>query len=151
MATKTAKEPPNKISDEVRQAIADELGNSKPSELAVKYQVSKSTVINIAREFKVDLVRTSTKKASEARRSYGKAERCKLIDKFFDKLDEQLDQKDNNSNDMRNLSIALGTIIDKRRLEDGEVTERKEVNDAREHLTSQLDQLTERRRKKEAS
>ena len=141
-----------KIPDNIRQEIATELREGiKPSELANKYKTTKQTVCNIAKENGIDLLHQATKKAVEVQKTYGKIERCKLIDKFFLKLNEQLDNEDNNSNDMRNLSIALGTIIDKRRLEDGEVTERKEVNDAREHLTSQLDQLAERRGKKAAS
>jgi hypothetical protein len=51
------------------------------------------------------------------------------------------------------LVIALGILIDKRRLEDGEATSRTEIHGdvVKERLTSRLDELAARRRQKAAS
>ena len=144
---------PRKIKDEQRKAIAQALREGiKPVDLAKEYDVSKNTIFTIAKENQIDMLQEATKKAKAVQSVYDKAKRGQLLDKFFDKIDDQLD-KDLDANDLRNLSIAIGTVIDKRRLEDGEATQRTEVssNDARERFVRRIDQLAERRGKKAAN
>jgi primosomal protein N' len=144
---------PRKIQEEQRKAIAQALREGiKPLDLAKEYNVSKGTIQNIAKEHEIDIVQSITKRANEARTIYTKTERGKLLDRFFDKIDEVL-KTATDANDIRNLSIAMGTIIDKKRLEEGEATERTEVNgnDARERFMRRIDQLAERRGKKAVS
>lgn len=62
-------------------------------------------------------IRTNTKKATEARKEYCAEKRIALIDAGMKKLEEMLPTIDK-PNGMRDWFVALGTAIDKRRLED---------------------------------
>lgn len=61
--------------------------------------------------------RSRTKKATEARKEYCAEKRIALIDAGMKKLEEMLPSIDK-PNGMRDWFVALGTAIDKRRLED---------------------------------
>ena len=90
---------------------------------------------------------SAPKHAAEARRDYAFVERVALLNKLFDKLSEMADGP-LTPNGLQALTIAMGILTDKRRLEDGDVTARTEVTggDARERIASKLDELATRRR-----
>lgn len=73
--------------------------------------------------------------------------RIALLNKIFAKA-EQMAETVDKPHQLQALAIAVGILTDKRRLEDGEVTARTEVNggDARERIASRLDELAARRR-----
>lgn len=80
---------------------------------------------------------------------YALERRIALLNKVFDKA-EQMIETATTPHKLQALAISLGILIDKRRLEDGEVTARTEVNggDARERIARRLDELAARRREK---
>lgn len=92
------------------------------------------------------------KHAAEARRDYAQAERLRLLNKLFDRVSELADGP-LTPNGLQALTIAAGILTDKRRLEDGDVTDRTEVRDggARERLAGRLDELAARRAAKAAA
>jgi hypothetical protein len=79
--------------------------------------------------------------------TYDLERRIALLDKVFNKAEQMLDTV-TTPHKLQALCVSLGILIDKRRLEDGEVTSRTEINgDAiRERLASRLDELAARRR-----
>jgi len=78
---------------------------------------------------------------------YSLARRVALIDKVFAKAESMLDTA-TTPHKLQALAIALGILIDKRRLEDGEATSRTEIHgdEVRERLASRLDEFASRRR-----
>lgn len=83
----------------------------------------------------------------QAAASYCLERRIALLDKVFDKAAEMIDTA-TTPHKLQALAIAVGILIDKRRLEDGEVTARTEVasGSARDRLAHKLDELAARRR-----
>ena len=92
-----------------QREIADEIGKSQP------------TINNWIKDLiKKGLIKTDqsrTKNANQARREYCAEKRLALIDAGMKKLEEMLPEIDKPSG-MRDWFVALGTAIDKRRLED---------------------------------
>lgn len=90
--------------------------------------------------------------AEQAAADYSLERRMALLNKVFAQA-EQMIETATTPHKLQALAIALGILIDKRRLEDGEVTARTEVNggDARERIARRLDELAARRREKGAA
>jgi hypothetical protein len=88
----------------------------------------------------------------QAAEDYALERRISLLNKVFDKAESMIDTA-TSPHKLQALAIAVGILIDKRRLEDGEVTARTEVNSggAREQIARRLDELAGRRREKAAS
>jgi len=140
------------VSEEEKMAIieATKKGNSCTS-IAKKFRRSKDTVRRIANEEGLDFVRNATKKATEAASKWSKARRLELIGKFFDKLRDVI-QVTSDPRELKDLSTALGIVIDKARLEEGQPTEitKNENNDnvsatlahlSTEELKAEIDRL----------
>ena len=89
---------------------------------------------------------------SGAAEDYALEPRILLLNKMFNKA-EELVERVATPHQLQALAIAMGILTDKRRLEDGEVTARTEVNggDARERIASRLDELASRRREETAA
>ena len=89
---------------------------------------------------------------SAALADYSLERRMALLNKVFLQA-EQMVETAITPHKLQALAIAIGILIDKRRLEDGEVTARTEVSGgaARERLASRLDELAARRTEKAAS
>lgn len=119
------------ITSEERQQIIDAIRSGKSRyAVAKEFQRSRSSIAKIAREEGLDADQTSTAKATRAREQYAAAQRVELINKAFAKVERLLDAFPDDptaARDMRDLATALGILIDKRRLEDGEATERAET------------------------
>lgn len=89
---------------------------------------------------------------STALADYSLERRMALLNRVFDQAERMIETA-TTPHKLQALAIALGILIDKRRLEDGEATARTEVNGggARERLARSLDELAARRREKAAS
>lgn len=118
--------------------------------VAKRFGCGPATVNRIAKRNGLEY--SAPKHAAECRRDYAAAERLALLNKLFDKVREMADGP-LTPNGLQALTISMGILTDKRRLEDGEVTARTEVSggSARERLASRLDELAVRRREKAAS
>lgn len=115
-----------RVTEAERKRIADELRSGKtPYRVAKDAGRSRTTVCKIAGDLGIELDVQRVKKASEARRDYAQAERLILLNEGFDKAREILANV-GLADDLKDWAVAVGTLIDKRRLEDGEVTDRHE-------------------------
>jgi transcriptional regulator with XRE-family HTH domain len=89
---------------------------------------------------------------SAALADYSLERRMALLNKVFAQAESMVETAIT-PHKLQALCISLGILIDKRRLEDGEVTARTEVNggDARERIARRLDELAARRSAKGAA
>lgn len=135
--------------DHARILEALEAGESQNA-IARRLGCSPGTVNRVARLNGVEY--STPKNAAAVRRDYAASERVALLNKVFARAEDMLAEAAT-PHRLQALVIALGILIDKRRLEDGDVTERTEVRDggARERLASKLDELAARRRAAKAS
>lgn len=120
------------ISKKVRSQIENDLRNNRAiNQIKKSYGVGSKTVYQVMDEAGIPRERrehSQTKNANIARKEYCSEKRISLIDAGMKKLEEMLPEIDKPSG-MRDWFVALGTAIDKRRLEDpgkGEETESDE-------------------------
>lgn len=127
---------------ESQNAVARRLGYS-PSTVN---HIARSNGIRSHSEKKVSPEEAET---AAALADYCLERRVALLNKVFDQA-EQMVPTATTPHKLQALAIAIGILIDKRRLEDGEATGRVEVSgdDARERLAARLDDLAARRRTK---
>ena len=137
----------------IREAL--EAGESQKS-IARRLECSPATVNKIAKangvhpgSFQKGPLPAEVAQVAE---DYALERRIALLNKLFTKAEELIEQADT-PHKLQALAIAMGILTDKRRLEDGEVTARTEVNggDARERIASRLDELAARRREEPAA
>ena len=132
-----------RIPDQTREAIlAALLAGAGVCEAARTYRVSKSSVSNIARAAGLDTEQPSTKKAHRAAATYSLAKRLELSNRLFAKVEELLDG-DLEPQQLQQLATAYAIVVDKRRLEENEVTER---HGHRDELAASLERGRERLR-----
>ena len=140
--------------DERQRIIAALEGGATQHATAQRFKRSKRTVNEIAKAAGVtDGKRfAATEKAAAARRDYALAERLELLSEALDKA-RSLITGIAKPAEMWQLSTALKTLIETRRLEEGEATSRTEsqVTDVRQRLEDRLDELAARRAMKAAS
>jgi transposase len=138
-----------KLTSEERARIVSYLKDGKSQNwTAKKVGRSPGTVGNIAHAEGIAALDIRTpKKANEARRDYSKAERLELLNELFDHARTMLPNI-KEAKELQALTITIATAIDKRRLEDGEATERKEQFDPanRKRIKHAFDELAQRRR-----
>lgn len=91
---------------------------------AQKLNRSPSTINEVAKAAGLTNIR-APKNANRARRDYAKAERIALLNRGFDKAEDLLETLEE-AKALQAWMVAMATGIDKRRLEDGEVTDRSE-------------------------
>jgi hypothetical protein len=136
------------VSEYERARIVDYLREGKTQGwIARETGRSKQTVSRIARDEGIKSDVTATKKAEAARLDYDLAARLIVINEGFDKLRDVL-KTITDPRELQAWTVALGTLIDKRRLEDGQATNRTENVDpaSREKIKGTLHDLAERRR-----
>lgn len=122
---------PGRIPDETRRAILATLRAGTSVGVTAKlYRVSKGSVSNIAGAAGLNLERSAVKTASQARVHYAQARRLELSDKLFGKV-EALLERELAPQQLQPLVMAFAVLTDKRRLEEGEVTERHAHRDER--------------------
>lgn len=109
----------------------------------------QSTVRRIAKAEGIESVNAAPKKANAARKDYAIAERLELLNEGFEKARDILSTIAE-AKDLQAWTVAMGTLVDKRRLEDGEATSREEKVDPerRKRIKASLDDLAEQRRKR---
>lgn len=87
---------------------------------------SKGLISKIATQEGIESVNVhTTKKATEAHAAYAEERRLELIGKGFKKADELL-KSIKDSGEFQKWTVGLGTLVDKARLETGDVTSRNE-------------------------
>ena len=110
---------PRALDESEHRFIAEAIRNGgKRNELARRFGRSPSVISKIAAAEGIEFERSQTKKASEAKRSYAQYERLKLLNKSLDKARDILPDIQE-PRDFKALVVAVGTLIDKRRLEEG--------------------------------
>lgn len=132
------------LSDDERDGIlADLRAGMKPAEVAKKWRRSERTVHRLGAA--AGLGGVARKKADQARRDWALAERVGLLNKGFEKAEELLG-KVATPHGFQAWAVAVGILIDKRRLEDGDATERTGVEDggARERVARRIAELAAR-------
>lgn len=145
---------PRALAPAVRAQIVEHLAAGKGcNETARLVTCSPSTVTAVARAEGYEFGHSQVKIANAARRDYGLAERRALINSGFEKAEELLADLAT-APALASWTVAVGTLIDKRRLEDGDVTARTETHDtgaAINRITGRLDELSARRGTQRAS
>jgi len=138
------------ISDNVKARMIESLNAGVSlNRVARLYGVDPMVVGRLAQEFSIDTLALASTHAQEARRDYAQIERLRVINLAFERIELMLDDNDLTARDLKDLAIAMGISIDKRRLEDGEATERSEISDlsgARTAVRNKLLEIAERRR-----
>lgn len=131
-------------------------GGESQNAVARRLGCSPGTVNRVAKLNGLEC-RSAKNQAAEARvgaalADYSLERRMALLNKVFDKAEAMIETA-KTPHQLQALTIAVGILIDKRRLEDGDVTARTEVNGggARERLARSLDELAARRGEKAAS
>jgi hypothetical protein len=117
-----------KINDAKRKSIIRYLKKHSQQATAKHFDISSSTVNGIANSGTVEkpfVPRSEPKNATVAHMAYAKERRKALIDKFLSKLEGMLDSPDLKPSQMQNMAIAMGTALDKYRLEEGTTGEGK--------------------------
>ncbi len=140
----------SKLTPEERERIVGLIeAGGKRNEIVRETGRSAGTVSAIAKEIDRPFDRSATKKATEAKRDYAQAERLELLNEGFDKARDLLPTIAE-ARDLQSWMVAVATGIDKRRLEDGEATERKENVDPsrRERIKAGLDEVARKRRER---
>lgn len=113
-----------RISEQEELAIVEALkAGESVSSVARRFGRAKSSVSKIGSRWNVDVERSRTQKLAQAVSDYARDRRLQLLNRGFAKAERMLDAIDD-PGDLRNWVIAVATLIDKRRLEDGEVTGR---------------------------
>jgi transposase-like protein len=134
----------NRVTDKERQRVA-ELHAEGKGRNAIAREIGRSagTVSSVAAQLGISFDRSAAKKATDARLAYAEERRLEIIGKGFDKADAMLEGIQDAA-DLQKWTVALGTLVDKARLETGEATSREErlSGDAREkHFGRLFDQL----------
>jgi hypothetical protein len=110
-----------KINDAKRKGIIRYLKKHSQQATAKHFDISSSTVNGIANAGTVKKtlpIRSEPKVATEAHKSYAKADRLVVLNNFMGKLDTVIKTGDLKPGNFRDLAIALGTTLDKYRIEE---------------------------------
>jgi len=114
------------VGEKERQNIINALrGGESLHSVAKRFKRGKSTIHNIAKAAGLDLSSPQTASAAQARSTYSKAERIRLIDKALAKTEEMLDKGEVNTKGFYSWTLGLAVLIDKRRQEDDDGGKRR--------------------------
>lgn len=138
------------LTDDEKKKIIGYLKEGKSQNWVAK-EVGRSadTVCRLAKAEGIQSDIRAPKNANEARRDYALVERISLLNELFDHARAML-PKIKDAKELQALTIAIATAIDKRRLEDGEATNRSETVDTerRQKMRESLDEVAQRRRER---
>ena len=128
-----------KITPELKQDIIQYLKDHSQYKAAKHFKISPSTVNGIAKEnpeiknqIECSGAKNQTAAATEAHKAYAKSERLAVLHKLMGKIEESLDSDELRPGNLRDLSIALGTTLDKYRLEEKEDPTGKDAGEIRQ-------------------
>lgn len=140
------------LTDEQRAAIVAALLEGKSQgQIARELGTSQTSVYRVAKAEGIDSVNTRANKAQaalRAQRDYDLGERLNLLNRMFDAAHTLLASDDLTPSKLQQLTMAVAVLIDKRRLEDGDVTSRTEQVSsagARERVSDRISQLAQRK------
>jgi hypothetical protein len=131
----------SKIPTEKIEAIKKDLKAGKAqNKTAKKFKVSDGLVNKLAKEVNgTTPIHSAPKIAIAARKAYAKADRLTVLHKLMGKIDDALDMPVRPS-DLRAIAIALGTSLDKYRLEETEDDEgRSGIDDLMDEIKKEAD------------
>jgi 16S rRNA U516 pseudouridylate synthase RsuA-like enzyme len=114
------------IDDAKRKSIIRYLKKHSQNETARHFKVSPATVNGIANKNplkKIESKYSAPINANKARKQYAKADRILVLHKLMGVIDRTLDDPELRPSNLSSISIALGTTIDKFRLEEKESDE----------------------------
>jgi hypothetical protein len=114
------------INDAKRKSIIRYLKKHSQNETARHFKVSPATVNGIANKNplkKIESKYSAPINANIARKQYAKADRIQVLHKLMGVIDRTLDDPELRPSNLSSVSIALGTTIDKFRLEEKETDE----------------------------
>ena len=115
-----------KINDAKRKGIIRYLKKHSQQATAKHFDISSSTVNGIANSGTVKKslpIRSEPKIATDAHKQYAKSDRLVVLHKLMGKIDSSLGSNEFKTSDLRPIAIALGTALDKFRLEEKESDE----------------------------
>ena len=117
---------PKPVSEKERQQIIEALKSGEMSQGAIarKFGRHVSTINRIAKAEGIKSNVAEPKKATEARITYARAERIKLIDEALQKARSMLDDL-GKPLELQQLAMALAVLLDKRRQEDDDDNRRR--------------------------
>lgn len=123
-----------RLSAAERQSIIQGLlAGKSQGQIAREVGCSVSTVSRLAKAEGIDCNVAATKKATEVRDTFNAERRIALSDKAFRALERQLDEGGVGTHlgsiSFKDWAVVYGVLTDKRRLEEGEATERHEHSD----------------------
>lgn len=113
------------MSDKERKKIIEALkAGESQNAIAKKLGRSQTTIYRIAKAEGISSVNSSPKKANEARVRYAREGRIRIIEAALGKAEEMLAAL-RKPLELQQLAMALAVLIDKRRQEDDEETNRR--------------------------
>lgn len=101
--------------EEIKRIIELHEAHKSQREIAKEFSKSVGWVNGVLKALNVQTERSATKKATDAKLTYCRERRLALNDMFYDKICEML-KTVKSSRDLKDLSISLGIIEDKRHL-----------------------------------
>jgi transcriptional regulator with XRE-family HTH domain len=116
-------------------------------QVAARHGVGASTVAGIAHRERISRPSAQQVIAAALRHGYDRAERVRLLDLAFERVELLLDNVDD-ARALQQVVAALATLVDRRRLEEDEPTARTELIDrerARVSLAAKLERLATHR------
>jgi len=137
-----------KVTDKERAEIVAYLEDEKSHGwISGEVGRSKDTIRRIANASGLNRSSESVKKAGAMQSAYAEARRLEIIGKGFDKANDLLENI-TDASELQKWSVALGTLVDKARLETGQATDRTESVDPerRKRIHGTVDELDVLRR-----
>ena len=115
----------SKISEEVKDEVIKLLESGLSTrKIANQVGVSDASISNIAKERGYSFEKKAGELARKCHKTYAQVDRIETIAEFINKCKEMLPDIEK-AKDMRDMSVSLGILIDKRRLEDTELDKGK--------------------------
>jgi hypothetical protein len=135
--------------DQVRRLLVDDGRSMTATAKAMKRSVAMIRAFADAEG--IDTVANALKRRTTAARAYAQTERLNTLNEAFEKVREAVERirvdEVSQPRDIQSLMVALGILIDKRRLEEGEATTRTEsvTKDLSRKIEATVDELAKRR------
>jgi hypothetical protein len=131
------------ITPQLKKKIVRYLKSHSQTATAKHFKISPSTVNGIANDPQVKKTApeySTPKKAIAAHKVYAKADRVQVLHKLMGVIDRVLDSPELRPGNLRDISIALGTTLDKFRLEESEDEEgRSGIDDLMDEIKKEAE------------
>lgn len=144
---KDAKTPTLQPDERERIVAALREGKSQTS-VAREFGRSSGTINKIAKSAGREY--SPPKKANEARHLYALAERIELGNRLFRRVAEKAEDPELTARDLKDLAVAFGVLLDKRRLEDGQSTGQTTIDIASDNWAKMREKVAALMKEKDA-